>query len=190
MHTIEPYYKWRDLYIAANDQDSPYFNHVNSEFHFTDKVYNYYIHPQWDGFGSETLYLKILFVDYDQQFAIIELIGEWNDCIGSDIIALKRNIIDLLLEKGIHQYILLCDNVLNFHADDDCYYQEWYEEVSEFGGWITILNLREHIIEEMATAGLHYYMHFQPPFSELNWRLLSPPHLFKLIDTGVTKLLC
>ncbi len=43
--------------------------------------------------GSETLYLKILFVDYDERYAIIELIGEWNDAINNDIMLLKRDIV-------------------------------------------------------------------------------------------------
>ena len=46
---------------------------------------------QWDDFGSSTLYIKILFADYDGGFAIIELIGEWNDAINNDIMLLKRD---------------------------------------------------------------------------------------------------
>ena len=79
MHDIEPYYRWRDDYIAAEDERSPFFETEYSEFEFDKMIYNYYIHPQWDCFGSQTLYIKILFVDYDRQYAIIEFIGEWND---------------------------------------------------------------------------------------------------------------
>ncbi|MEJ7675142.1 MAG: hypothetical protein WKF59_21170 [Chitinophagaceae bacterium] len=35
-----------------------------SEFDFSQTVYNYYIHPQWDEFGSSTLYIKVLMADY------------------------------------------------------------------------------------------------------------------------------
>ena len=64
-------------------------------------LYNYYIHLQWDEFGSRTLYMKILFADYEQHFVIIELMGEWNDAIENDIMTLRRNITDQLYRKGI-----------------------------------------------------------------------------------------
>ena len=46
MHTIEPYYNWRDYYIASEDENSPFFNNNYDEFKFSQKVYNYFIHPQ------------------------------------------------------------------------------------------------------------------------------------------------
>ncbi len=36
------------------------------------------------------MYLKVLMADYDEHYAIIELIGEWNDAIENDIMELKR----------------------------------------------------------------------------------------------------
>ena len=71
MQDIEPYYRWRDLYIASEDEQSPFYGREYSEFEYTNTIYNYYIHPQWDDFGSATLYMKVLFVDYDKGFAII-----------------------------------------------------------------------------------------------------------------------
>ena len=141
MHDIEPHYQWRDRYIASEDEQSPFFGRVYDEFQFSQKIYNYFIHPQWDAFGSNTLYLKILFVEYQQGFAVLELIGEWNDCLQNDIMFLKRNIADDLAQNGIHKFVLVCENVLNFHASDDSYYQEWFEDVSEEHGWICFLNL-------------------------------------------------
>ncbi len=85
MHEIEPYFNWRHLYIADEDVKSPFYGRTYSEFEFTQTVYNFYIHPQWDDFGSSTLYIKILFADYETGFAIIEMIGEWNDAIENDI---------------------------------------------------------------------------------------------------------
>jgi hypothetical protein len=36
--------------------------------------------------------------------------------------------------------------VLNFHASgDEDYYAEWAEEVQEDGGWIALLNTRQHM---------------------------------------------
>ncbi|MEZ4990567.1 MAG: hypothetical protein R2824_09145 [Saprospiraceae bacterium] len=108
MHDIEPHYHWRDDYTAEEDSRSPFFGRQYDEFRFSQKVYNYYIHPQWDAFGSSTLYLKILFVDYTEQYAILELIGEWNDCLHNDIMFLKREIIDALIQEGIYKFILVC----------------------------------------------------------------------------------
>ena len=89
MHDIEPHFHWRERYRAEDDDASPFHGRVYSEFGYSNRVYNYLIHPQWDEFGAETLYLKILFVDYDDQYAIIELIGEWNDAVHNDSMHLK-----------------------------------------------------------------------------------------------------
>ena len=63
MHDIEPFYNWRDFYISEEDKDSPFYKMTYNEFAYTNKIYNYYVHPQWDQFGSETMYIKILFAD-------------------------------------------------------------------------------------------------------------------------------
>ena len=81
MHFIEPYFRWRGEYIASEDARSPFYGRVYSEFEFQHRVYNYLIHPQWDDFGSTTLYMKILYVDYEAGTCVIEFIGEWNDAI-------------------------------------------------------------------------------------------------------------
>ena len=90
MHAIEPFYNWQHLYVAAEDPDSPFYGREYSEFEFSNTIYNFYIHPQWDDMGSDTMYIKILFVDTVENYAIIELIGEWNDAINNDIMLLKR----------------------------------------------------------------------------------------------------
>ena len=53
MHNIEPYYNWRHIYISEEDERSPFFGREYSEFEFTQAIYNYLIHPQWDEFGFE-----------------------------------------------------------------------------------------------------------------------------------------
>ena len=117
MHTIEPYFNWRHLYMAEEDIQSPFYGRSYSEFEFSQTVYNYYIHPQWDDFGSRTLYMKILFVDYEQKFAIIELLGEWNDAIENDIMTLRRDVTDILYAKGINKFILIGEIGLDFYWD-------------------------------------------------------------------------
>ena len=85
MHNIEPFYLWKHIYDSVEDKNNPFYGAIYNEFQYTNKIYNFFIHPQWDEMESETLYLKILFVDYEESQCIIELIGEWNDCINNDI---------------------------------------------------------------------------------------------------------
>ena len=106
MHEIEPFFNWRHLYIADEDPQSPFFGREYSEFHYSQTIYNFYIHPQWDDIGSSTLYIKVLFTDYEMGYTIIEMIGEWNDAIENDIMTLKRDIIDIMIKQGINKYIL------------------------------------------------------------------------------------
>lgn len=192
MHDIEPYYKWREYYIASEDKESLFHGKAYDEFKFSNKVYNYFIHPQWDEFGSQTLYLKILYVDYQDGLAMIELIGEWNDCINNDIMFLKREIIDHLLSKGINKFIIFCDNVLNFHGDDDSYYEEWYEDTNEEGGWITFVNLQDHVLKEMEGFQIQYYINFGPNLNNLNWRHKTPTmtidHIVNIMNSSVKQL--
>src|ERR1700716_4130645 len=104
MHNIEPYYNWRHIYVSEEDERSPFYKREYSEFEFTATLYNYYIHPQWDDFGSRTLYMKLLYADYDLGFVIIELLGEWNDAIENDIMTLRREITDNLFKQGITKF--------------------------------------------------------------------------------------
>lgn len=185
MHDIEPYFKWRELYIASDDNQSPFFGRSYNEFQYTQKIYNYFIHPQWDYIGSPTLYIKILYADYDQGFALIELIGEWNDAINNDIMYLKRKVIDHMIKKGIYRYILLCDNVLNFHGDEDCYYEEWFDDIKDEDGWISMINLREHIYNEMTQMRLQNYLNIDEEVEDLEWRLHQPEILFHHIESKI-----
>ena len=38
MHTLEPYWKWRDYYTAEEDEKSPFYGREYSEFEFSDKI--------------------------------------------------------------------------------------------------------------------------------------------------------
>lgn len=181
MHDIEPYYSWRHLYIASEDRFSPFYGREYSEFEFSHTIYNYFIHPQWDEIGSPTLYIKILYANYDSGFAILEMIGEWNDTINNDIMYLKRNIADVLIDKGITRFILIGENIFNFHSSEDDYYQEWFEDIEE--GWIVALNFRDHVIREFKSANLDYYLAFGGKFDHFNWRGFDPNQLFKVIDS-------
>lgn len=180
MHEIEPYWQWRDYYTAENDEKSPFFNKVYDEIYFNNAIYNYFIHPQWDCFDSNTLYLKILFVDYDLGFCILEFIGEWNDCLYNDIMYLKRNIIEELIANNINKFILLGENVLNFHYSDDLYYQEWHEEIEN--GWIVGLGFRKNLIKEFRSVGIHHYIEFEEEEYAIDWRTMMPKELFAKVE--------
>ncbi len=185
MHDIEPYYNWRHIYIASDDERSPMSGKANSEIEFTHSIYNHWIHPQWDFIGSSTLFIKILYANYDSGFTIIELFGEWNDVLHNDIMYLIRDIAEPMLKEGINKFILIGENVLNFHSGDNDYYQEWYDEIGD--GWVVGLNFREHIIKEFIDANLDYYIAFGGRFNAFAWRKADPIQLFSIIDELITK---
>lgn len=184
MHDIEPFYNWRHIYTSEQDERSPFYGRVYSEFEFSQTIYNYYIHPQWDDFGSRTLYCKVLIADYEEQYVVMELIGEWNDAIENDIMELKREVADPFISFGITRFILIAENVLNFHSGDKDYYQEWFEEVTDENGWVVVLNMPEQTQYDFKRAKLHRFLELM----EIdNWRTYKPFHLFKKIDEQMRK---
>ncbi len=179
MHDIEPFFNWRHIYISEEDERSVFYKKQHSEFEYSDTIYNYYIHPQWDFFGSNTLYLKIIYVDYELQFCVIEFIGEWNDAIGNDIMTLKRNIIDDLMKEGITKFALITENVLNFHSSDKEYYEEWYDNVMDENGWIIALNMNPTTQYDFLKKKLQRYIEL---IELADWRVYKPHHLFEKLD--------
>lgn len=184
MQTIEPFYNWRHLYLAEEDEQSPFYERSYSEFEYSNTVYNYYIHPQWDYFGSQTLYLKILYADYEEGYCIIECMGEWNDAVGNDIMVLKREVIDVLIEQGIRKFVLIMENVLNFHSSDDSYYEEWNEDISDDNGWIAMINVPEHLEQEFRQVQLQRQIFFQ---DYDNWRTHMPQFVFQKVEDRIMK---
>lgn len=180
VHFVEPYYIWRNLYIAEDDESSPFYGREYSEFEFQNRVYNYLIHPQWDFFGSPTLFMKIIYADYEDGYAIIEFIGEWNDAIENDIMTLKREIIDELIAVGIDKFILIGENVLNFHSSDDCYYEEWIDDIED--GWVAMVNFHEHVTSELEQVGIDQYFVMGGEMEMLDWRTFSPQQFYAKVD--------
>jgi hypothetical protein len=184
MQDIEPFYNWRHLYVAEEDDQSPFYGRTYNEFEYSQTLYNYFIHPQWDEFGSKTLYMKILFIDYDLNYAIIELLGEWNDAIENDIMTLRREITDNLYKSGITKFILVAENVLNFHSSDDSYYEEWKEQLEDDHGWVVVLEMPEQSKYDFRKARLTNYVELL----ELpQWRTLKPDVIFQLIDSEMMR---
>ena len=180
MHLIEPYYRWLEIYSSEKDERSPFFGLEYSEFEFTDTIYGYCIHPQWDNIGSETLYLKVVYANYSLGSIIIELMGEWNDALHNDIMHLKRNVIDYYLLQGFQKFILIGENIFNFHGSDDDYYDEWLEEVED--GWIVSIGFQEHVVEEMSNFGIDAYFNYGGELAFDDWRSFHPLKLIQKVD--------
>ena len=185
MHSLEPYFNWRGIYVAEEDKRSPFYGREYSEMYFSDAIYDHVIHPQWDNIGSTTLFLKLLYAEYEDGFAIIELIGEWNDTLHNDVMILKRDFIDLLIDEGITKFILVGENVLNFHSSDDCYYEEWFDDIED--GWITCLNFQDHVLRDFSDVGIDNYFIYGGPLNDFAWAKFTPLQLFQKIEQLVEK---
>ena len=171
MHELEPTYNWRKYYISEVDKKSPFYGRTYG-YSYQNTIYGYYIDPNWDDIGSETLYCKILMVDYATRYAVIELFGEWNDALHNDIMFLKRTVIDYLVEKGIYQFILIGENILQFHGGEQDYYEEWFEDIED--GWIAAVSFRDFILEEFRRYHLDSYINFGGTLQIENWRTMKP----------------
>ncbi len=180
MHEIEPYYNWLKYYNVAEDERSPFHGKTYNFDLYSETIYGYYIDPHWDFMGSETLFIKILYTDYEEGYIIIELIGEWNDAIHNDIMHFKRNIVDHFNDLGIHKYILIGENILNFHGSDDSYYEEWFEDMEE--GWIVGINFRDFVVAEMSQYNIDSYLNFGGELDAENWRTKTPRYLYEYIN--------
>ena len=181
MHQIEPFYAWSTLYDSSQDERSPFYGKEYNFDRYSETIYGYYIDPAWDYMGSETLYMKILFADYVKGFVIMEFLGEWNDTLNNDIMHLKRNIVEHLGWNGIRHYVLIGENVLNFHGADDCYYEEWFDDVEV--GWIAGIGFPDHVTEEWKKYNVDSYINYGGDLDIRNWRTLKPAKLFERIDT-------
>ena len=97
---------------------------------------------------------------------------------------LRRDITDNLYALGINKYMLIAENVLNFHSSDADYYDEWKEQIEEDGGWIVILNMPEQSQYDFKKARLTNYvtlMNFE------GWRTLKPEVVFGQVDNEVIR---
>ncbi len=180
MHEIEPYFNWVKYYDSAVDELSPFYGKEYNYDVYKDAIYNYFIDPAWDYIGSETLYIKILYADYEAGFVVIELLGEWNDAISNDIMHLKRNILDHMILQGLKKFVLIGENVLNFHGSDDSYYEEWFDDVEE--GWVAAINFRDFVLEEWKKYHVDYYINFGGNLQIDRWRTLNPQEFCRIVN--------
>ena len=87
--------------------------------------------------------------------------------------------LEVLVDAGIQNFILIGENVMNFHASDDSYYEEWFQDVED--GWIALVNFREHVLQEFRQNGIDYYLNFGGDLDDFPWRKLGPRQLFQHI---------
>lgn len=186
MFDIEPFSNWLHIYDPYEDERSVFYQYQRDSEEYILQVYNYIISPFWDEIGSRTLYCKILFADYDEHAVIIELVGEWNDAIENDIMYLKRTLIDHLMQEGIYKFVLIGENVLNYHSSDLNYYEEWLEDIHDQGGYIVCLNFPEASRQEMLHEGLGTYFFFH---EYERWRTHEPLPLLEMIENKLLRLL-
>ncbi len=184
---IEPFYGWLSLYSHEKDPHSPFHQIQHNLFYFDRYIHNIPCHPLWDDIGSESLLIKILYADYQEGFAIIELFGEWNDLFENDYKLLAENCLTFLIDKGIQRFILVGENVFHIYLETDDYYQALQEELE--AGWICIVRPREEVRMEMESYGILDYFYWSPIVDELPWRKLRPIQFYRIIADRMGKLL-
>jgi hypothetical protein len=179
MHQIEPYFNWLKYYDPSLDDRLPFYQKEYNFDLYSETIYGYYIDPAWDSIGSETLYAKVLYTDYNLGFTVIEFLGEWNDAINNDVMTLKRNLLEFFLKEGVNKFILIGENILNFHGSDDCYYEEWFEEVED--GWIAAVSFPEFVQQEMNKFNIDSYINMGGTLQIEKWRTMQPLSFFELV---------
>lgn len=180
MHDIEPYYNWLKYYDPSEDDRSPFYGKEYNYDVYSETIYGYYIDPAWDYIGSETLYVKLLYADYEVGYAVLEFIGEWNDAINNDIMHLKRNVVEQLVHEGINKFILIGENVMNFHGSDDCYYEEWFEDVED--GWIAAISFPDFVQDEFKKYNVDHYVNMGGTLQIERWRTMHPHTFYDVVS--------
>jgi hypothetical protein len=177
---IEPFFGWLELYHHKMDPNSPFHEIDHNLFYFDRSINQIPAHPLWDDFGSESLLTKILFADYEQGYAILELFGEWNDLYENDFKLFSENCLTYLIDAGIDKFILICENVFHSYLEGDDYYQALAEEMED--GWLCALRLRKEVKDEMEQYGISPYFYWNVQLDEIPWRTLKPFQLYALIQ--------
>lgn len=186
MTDIEPFYGWRKYYISNQDVNSPFYGTFYSNPQ-NNQLMSYSINPDWRSINSETLFCEILFSDYINGFCIIEMFGEWNDALNNDIMYLKSIVFDKLTKSGINKFILICENVFQYHGGDVDYYEELEDDLNQ--GWIVLMNLPQFLYQEFKRVGNDQYLNYGQSFEVLNWRTFKPFKLYLEINDKMRFLL-
>ena len=118
-------------------------------------------------------------------YCVIEFLGEWNDAVHNDIMRIKRDLVDEMLPLGIDKYILIGENILNFHADITDYYEEWLEEVPD--GWMALLNLENmYLLNSVTTVSINI-LFLGGDLDFFDWRTKKPELLYHRVNEVVSR---
>lgn len=187
MFDVEPFYGWHHLYISEEDENSPFYGMVYNAFEFDRYIYTFPAHPLWDTIDSESLLIKVLFVDYSGGYAIIELIGEWNDLFENDFKLFTENCLLAFTAAGIDKFILICENVFNIYLENDEYYNAFQDEIPD--GWIALIRARDAVLEEITRYGLSGVFYWTKELDLMSWRKMKPDDIFEKINVSMRKAL-
>ena len=92
---------------------------------------------------------------------------------------------EALILNEIRKFILIGENVLNFHGSDDCYYEEWFEEIED--GWIAAVNFREHVESEWTNYNVDSYINFGGSLEINSWRVMKPEQFFQKTEALIQR---
>lgn len=185
---IEPYYGWLHQYSHDTDERSPFHDVEHNLFAYDRAIYTFPAHPLWDSIGSENLLVKILYADYDSGYAILELLGEWNDLHENDFRLLYDNCLAVMATEGIERFILIAENVFNVWLDQDDYYDALAEELGA-EGWLCLLRARPHVKQEFEQYGISRYFYWSQELDDIAWRKTKPQQLYQLVQQRLQLLL-
>jgi hypothetical protein len=187
MHDIEPFWNWRHKYTAEEDERSPFFGEDHSEFEFTNAVYDHVIHPQWDNFGSTHPVHEAALRRPRRRLRHHRADRRVERPAAQRHHAVQAEHHRTPDGQGINKFILIGENVLNFHTSDEEYYAEWFEEVSDADGWIALLNFRPHVLEDMQSANIDQYFLLGGKLNALKWRTQEPETVFEVVEGFVMR---
>jgi hypothetical protein len=91
----------------------------------------------------------------------------------------------VLLQKGVNKFILIGENIMNFHGSDDSYYEEWFEEVED--GWIAAVSFPVFIQDEFKKYQIDRYINMGGTLQVERWRTLQPLHFYEGINNLIQR---
>ena len=97
---------------------------------------------------------------------------------------LKREVLDKLMAEGIVKFILIAENVFNFHSGDKDYYEELYDELSDEDGWAVLINFNPAAQHDFLLRKLNRYIELMEISA---WRTYKPEHFFQFIDQKLSQ---
>lgn len=177
---VEPYAGWLLFYDPSTDERAPL--PAGPEGDLPSRyIYTFAANPLWDSIDSESLLVKILYLHYQEGYAVVELLGEWNDLFENDFRLLCERLINPLMEEGVNRFVFICENVFNVYIDATDYYEDLQDRLADEAGWICLLKARPNVQEGLAASQLDRYLLWDDQLDHLRWRKLKPWDLFAAI---------